>query len=297
MKKVLLVIAGLLGIVGLAALGIYLFGGIRADRRVRVPGEVVRVPGDSAGVVRGRRVATFWGCPTCHGADLGGAMLVDAPVFARVGAPNLTPGRGGVGANYTVVDWERAIRHGVARDGRGLLLMDVAALSRMDDADLGALIAYLQRLEPVDREMGVRALGPIGRAAMVIAPRRMMPALGLDREIRHRDSVVVGPTVEYGAYLATSCRGCHGNDLSGGPIPVGPQGVPPAANLTPDAETGLGRWTESAFARALREGVRPDGTRIDPYMPWQAYADLTDEEISALWSYLRTLTPVSRPHR
>ena len=98
----------------------------------------------------------------------------------------------------------------------------------------------------------------------------------------------MGPTAEYGAYLATSCTGCHGEELTGGPIPGMPPGTPPALNLTRDEQTGLGRWTEADFARALREGKKPDGSELKAPMPWKLTAQLTDDELHALWLHLRT---------
>ena len=71
----------------------------------------------------------------------------------------------------------------------------------------------------------------------------------------------------YGRYLAdvSGCHGCHGFGLSGGRV-AGPPDVPIAANLTP---AGLGAWTQADFVRAIREGRRPDGTSIHPFMPWR----------------------------
>ncbi len=67
---------------------------------------------------------------------------------------------------------------------------------------------------------------------------------------------------------------------------------PPAPNLTPDPETGLGPWSQDEFFRALREGKRPDGSSIDPVMPWRNTAEMTDLELGAIWAYLRSLPPV-----
>jgi hypothetical protein len=64
--------------------------------------------------------------------------------------------------------------------------------------------------------------------------------------------------------------------------------VPPTSNLTP---TGIGHWTRDDFARALREGKRPDGTELNTFMPWKIFAGLTDDEVAALWSYLQTVPP------
>ena len=69
---------------------------------------------------------------------------------------------------------------------------------------------------------------------------------------------------------------------------AGPPGLPPAANLTP---AGIGRWTEADFARAVRNGRRPDGRQLDEFMPWKVFGGMTDAEIHALWRYLQSVPP------
>jgi hypothetical protein len=64
------------------------------------------------------------------------------------------------------------------------------------------------------------------------------------------------------------------------------------SNLTPDPETGLGRWSDDEIARAIRHGQRPDGRTLVPVMPWPSYAQLTDEDTAAIVAFLRSLPPV-----
>ena len=71
-------------------------------------------------------------------------------------------------------------------------------------------------------------------------------------------------------------------------IPGTPPDWKPAANITP---AGVGHYTEADFFRALREGKRPGGAPIDPFMPFEYTRNLTDDEIRALWLYLRTVSP------
>jgi hypothetical protein len=63
-------------------------------------------------------------------------------------------------------------------------------------------------------------------------------------------------------------------------------------NLTPDPETGIGKWTIAELVTAIRTGVRPDGRELAPVMPWRAYAALTDADANALTAYLKSLKPV-----
>jgi hypothetical protein len=75
---------------------------------------------------------------------------------------------------------------------------------------------------------------------------------------------------------------------------AGPWGVTFAANLTPDQNSGLGIWTEDMFVRALRTGRHMGTSRtIMPPMPWQAFRNMTDEDLKSIYAYLRTIPPVS----
>lgn len=113
---------------------------------------------------------------------------------------------------------------------------------------------------------------------------------------------------ERGKYLVTmaSCTDCHtpgyffgkpdnarflGGSEVGFEIPG--LGVFHGPNLTPDAETGLGKWSVAQIVAALKTGKRPDGRELAPAMPWRAFAQMTDADANAIAVYLKTLTPVS----
>ncbi|MGH7930527.1 MAG: c-type cytochrome [Candidatus Binatia bacterium] len=76
---------------------------------------------------------------------------------------------------------------------------------------------------------------------------------------------------------------------------AGPWGVSFAINLTPDRETGIGEWSEEGFVRALRTGKhqgQPNGREILPPMPWENYKQMTDDDLKAVWAYLRSIPAV-----
>jgi mono/diheme cytochrome c family protein len=106
------------------------------------------------------------------------------------------------------------------------------------------------------------------------------------------------PLVEQGRYLATAgdCVSCHtrtnGAPFSGGRPLNTPFGVIYSANITPDPKTGIGAWSEQQFERALREGIAADGTHLYPAFPYTAYTKVTDQDVHAIYAYLRTLKPV-----
>jgi len=157
----------------------------------------------------------------------------------------------------------------------------------LSDDDSGALIAYLKSLPPVDREPVPNSVGPVGRALLLKGDLDLLHAEGVAHG-QHPAPPPVGVTPEYGGYLAEvgACKGCHGPTLSGGHIPGTPPDWKPASNLTP---TGIGHYTEEDFFRALREAKRPGGAPIDSLMPVKFTKLMTDDEIRALWLYLKTV--------
>jgi mono/diheme cytochrome c family protein len=113
--------------------------------------------------------------------------------------------------------------------------------------------------------------------------------------------------IERGEYLANimDCTGCHTpGALAGAPdrerylsgsnigFQIPGLGVFYPPNLTPDVDTGLGRWSEDEIIMAVRAGARPDGRELVPIMPWPSYAALTDEDARALAAYLKSLPPM-----
>lgn len=282
---------GLLGVLGVAVAALaalYGYSEYRIERRYEIHPPAVAVRADAELVARGRHLATIRGCVDCHGANLGGQTFLDTPPVGRVFASNLTRGRGGIGGSYTDQDFVRAIRHGVRPNGQALLIMPAQEFNVLSDADVAALIAYLRSLPPVDNEPFERSVGPIGRLLYVTGQAPLLPVELIDHTARPKP-VTPGVTAEYGKYLSSSCVGCHGEGLSGGRIPGMPPEFPPAANITPHGETGIGAWTEADFFTALRTGKRPDGSELRPEMPWKLTAQMTDDEIRALWLYLRTV--------
>jgi mono/diheme cytochrome c family protein len=95
---------------------------------------------------------------------------------------------------------------------------------------------------------------------------------------------------------AGSCVGCHtskgGKPLAGGYAINSEFGVIYSTNITPDAKTGIGAWSEEAFRRAIREGIARDGTQLFPALPYDHFTKVTDDDVSALYAYLMSREPV-----
>ena len=248
----------------------------------------VVVPDDEAAIAWGSHlVNAVTGCQDCHGPALSGGVMSDDPV-ALLTAPNLTPGRGGMGGELSEGDWVRAIRHGVRRDGRSLLVMPSYAYAYLSDRDLGAMVAYLKQLPPVDNEVPTLKLRPLGRALLAAGPLEGELVARKASLLAPSDGIEPGLSLEYGRYLATisGCTSCHGPDLTGGPS--GPPDAPPASDISPAALAG---WDGQDFFRAMREGRRPDGALLSEYMPWRVMGAMTDDELNAIWLFLRSASP------
>lgn len=146
---------------------------------------------------------------------------------------------------------------------------------------------------------GIAALAAAAAAGVFVLdpPRAALPATGA--------SIVPASAeqVARGAYLARAghCAGCHtargGEDFAGGRAIATPFGSVFAPNLTPDAATGLGRWSRAAFRRALHEGRSADGRRLAPVCPYPNFSLLGRAEDDDLFAYLRSLPAVVQPNR
>jgi cytochrome c553 len=276
-------VAGLVLLVILAVAAVYAITARHIGRSYDFPESQVRAATDSASLARGRHLVEAIGkCQECHDGDLGGKLWIDEPAFGRLAGANLTRGRGGIG-DLTDADLERALRRGVGRDGRPLIFMPSESFAALSDEDLAAILGYLRTLPPVDRELPEPKVGPVARALYMRGNFPLLPVTLIDHQARSRPAAVPEVTAEYGEYLATigGCRSCHGLALAGDANPD-----------APDITVGrIGGWTEEDFFRSLRQGRRPNGSVIDPEkMPWVRSGQMTDDEMRAVWLYMRSLS-------
>jgi mono/diheme cytochrome c family protein len=271
MKKIIqwtvIVIGGLFVLVALAGLIVYPTGMKKLNQTYpNIAVETVNVPTDADAVARGKHVATIWACTRCHGEDLSGRLITKdplsglVPLLGTIPAPNLTSGNGGIAASYTEMDWVRAIRHGVMREGEGEVLM--FDYSTMSDQDLGDLIAYLEQVRPVDTnypEMRYGPLLPVVSNIGLLTPS----AEKIDHSSPRPVDPKPGATVEYGRYLSAVCISCHGN-LIGNTVK---------------------NWKQEEFVHTFQSGVLPDGRPFGPTMSSNTFREMNDTELTALWLY------------
>jgi len=283
------IVGGLVVVILLAIGTVYAITSSRMAKNYSTEVETVAVPTDPVSIERGRHLATAVAkCQECHGDDMAGTSMIDAAIFAKLTSTNLTSGKGGIGGSYADADYVRAIRYGVGRNGKPLIFMPSEAFYHFNDEDLGAIIAYLKSLPPADLPVTpAKQIGPIARMVYLTGGFPLIPAELVPRDKPRPADVPAGVSVEYGEYLARTggCTSCHGQDLGGGNAIEGVK-VP---NLTPSGD--VGKWTEEDFFKSIRLGTRPDGRVLSAVMPWPRMKELTDDELRAMWMYIRSRPP------
>jgi cytochrome c553 len=247
------------------------------------------VAGTPEQVARGEYLVnmTCIGCHSAVGADgtpsmqhplTGGWNIAAAEGFGFVGdmvAENLTPG--GKLAGYSDGELFRTLRHRVDKDGNLLVFMSLLAYAQLSNEDTEAIVAYLRTLPPAEQ---TAATGD--KLSFVGA---LMFGAGMFGTLEKGADTVVAPpqgvTAEYGKYVATfgECRGCHGPDLTGVPASALGPAVPNPRPLVASLD-------QNQFFAMMRTGVKPDGAAFPETMPWQVAAQMTDDDLAALYAYL-----------
>jgi mono/diheme cytochrome c family protein len=302
----------LLGIVVLAVVAglAYLFLALprtatpSADQVPRTPERVAR------GAYLSRHVV---GCSDCHGErdwskysapqmrerEGHGGMEFKLDIGTLYG-PNITPAAIGTWSDGELL---RAMTDGVSKDGRPLFpLMPYQNLRAMAREDAEAVIAFIRTLPAVARDVPRSTLRfPTNLIVRTIPSPATLPTSSPDPSDR----------VAYGRYMTTiaSCGDCHtrmerGTPVAGMAFAGGMEfhmrsgGVQYSANITPDAETGIGGWTEAQFVERFKNIAEADESalalngRQNTEMPWRDYGGMTREDLGAIFTYLRTLPAV-----
>jgi len=289
LKWIGIVLGSLLGLVLAVGIVLVLLGNSRLNKTYDFPSSNIVVPTDEASVANGKHWAEAL-CQGCHGSDLGGTVQwFKAGPLGTVDAANLTGGEVGIGKEFTTDDYVRAVRHGIDREGKPIFMPAVFSTAYLSDEDLGAIIAYIKSVPPIDRKTNGEHFTPLAKVLLTLGVLPQLPVEGVSHEI-HITGPGKGATAEYGEYVVNThdCRLCHGQDLNGGPFPD-PTITKISPNLTPGGE--LAAWTEEQFISAIRTGITPSGHELDPaYMPWKDYRNLDDDELKAIWLYLQSLS-------
>jgi mono/diheme cytochrome c family protein len=232
------------------------------------------------------------GWPPVRGKEGSGLDNVSAETPGMVAA-NLTPDREtGIG-NWTDDMLARAIREGVGHDGRLLhpTVMPYEFYRSMSDEDLASIIVYLRSIPPIRNEL------PSSRTSDdIVAPF----AIPIYAPVPQPDP---STPIKRGAYLVQfgACQWCHtlrdanrktllGLEFAGGDLITTSDFQVTSANLTPDP-SGISYYNEAMFLKVMRTG-KVGARKIRPIMPWWFFGQMTDDDLKAIFAYLRTLKPV-----
>jgi mono/diheme cytochrome c family protein len=308
-----------LPIILLAAIG----QGCMLHRAAVLPASGSIVAMTSARIARGRYLfESVADCNGCHsprdygrlgapvipaGRGQGARMLPEPGIPGTLVAPNITPDpETGIG-RWTDGEKIRAIRDGIGRDGRALFpMMPYTGYRQMSDEDVQSLVAYMNTLPPVRNPLPRSRVNLLAAGYVKSWPRPVGIVPEADR----------ANPVRYGEYLVSmaSCVSCHttlrlgrprhNRLFAGGRLFDAVGGKVRSPNITPDPETGIGKWSEQDFLNRFQlyrryvENGSPKLQREGPSpMPWLGLSQLEPADLRAIYAYLRTVTPVRNPVR
>ena len=164
LKGLGILVGALLLVIVLAAAVVYVSSESILNKAYNANVKAVAIPTDAAAVERGRHLATAVSdCVGCHGSNLAGTVIFDDPAVGHLEAPNLTKGKNGFGSALNDADFVRVIRHGVLPNGKSVRTMPSDDFTYLTDADLGAIIAWVKSMPPVDSNPPQSSIGPVGR--------------------------------------------------------------------------------------------------------------------------------------
>ena len=268
----------------------------------------IKASTDSAVIARGRHIVLGPGhCVDCHSTTrnidsviklgqepaLTGGIKFDLP-FGKFFTKNLTPDvETGIGG-MTDGEIARVLRYSVKKNGESVL--PFMPFQDMSDEDLTAIVSYLRSLKPARNEVPEHEYNMIGR---LIKAFMIKPASPSEEP---KSAVWRDTTASYGRHMVmavANCNECHtkrdgvgayvGEHLAGGNV-FKEEGKSTliTPNLTPDPSGRLFGWTQEMFINRFRQGRLISHS----HMPWESYGRMTDDELKAIWNYLRTIKPV-----
>lgn len=275
----------------------------------RAPVTGLRASTDSAIIARGKYLAMgpahCWTCHVQHPEkvdlqkgipDMSGGMQLDLPLMATLYTPNITPDKKtGIG-RYSDEQLAQVIKYNVTPKGHALI--PFMTYNTMSDEDIIAIMSYLRATKPIERAVPEHDIRMGGKLMMRFA---LKPIIAQENQ----KFLVTKPdtTAEYGKYLAysvTNCNGCHtqrsptgdfsDKAFAGGHKKEMQNGTFVTPNLTPDPGTGrIYGWSQQAFINRFRM----KRTYPDDFMPWEAFGQMSDNDLKAIYNFLHTLEPVS----
>jgi mono/diheme cytochrome c family protein len=283
-----LILSTLVTLACTAAVGIALAGFYRINFPPYRRATDIRVAGTPDQIARGARFGAF--CAGCHSPDgkpplIGNNFATDGPPMGVLWASNLT--RAGEIANWSDGEVIRAVREGVHKSGRALVIMPSEVFHHLSDADVEAIVAYLRSLPAVNPNTPATKLNVLVAffIGLGLAPTSAQPPI-----TRPIIAPAEDDSAEHGKYLVSilGCQRCHGEKLTGG------QGGGPGSLPAPNLRVILTKWGVEDFVRTLRTGVDPYNRTLAEAMPSKAIsAFASDADLKAMYVYIHGLPPMS----
>ena len=228
---------------------------------------------------------TQHGAPIQPGMELAGQTLQLPGFPGTLVTPNLTPDPKTGSGNWTDDQIARAIREGIKHDDTTLFpIMPYDQYRRLSDEDVASIVVFLRSLPPVRNPLPSSHINfPVNYLVRSAPEPVTQPVSGPNS----------ADPLARGKYIASMGCGCHSSTdkpFAGGEHLQGPWGDVTSANITPDP-TGIGYYSEATFITALRTGY-VGARKLNSIMPFGEFKNLTDDDLKAIFAYLRTVPPV-----
>lgn len=260
---------------------------------------------------KGKKLVTML-CQECHKSDRGvleGRKVLDIPeFFGPAYSANITKNsKAGIGS-YSDGELAYLLKTGVKKNG-DYAPPYMPKWPNMSDEDIFSIIAFLRSDDPLVTPSGKMAEKSQPSFFLKALMRTVMKPHPFKMEVPNPDT---NDVINHGAYLATAvynCHVCHSKALEtanewepsktpgffgGGAQLLNYEGETVyGPNITMDKETGIGTWSEKEFINAVKYGLKPNGPALE--YPMYKLTAVEDKEIAAIWSYLKTIPPVSNP--
>ncbi|HWI93997.1 MAG TPA: cytochrome c [Flavisolibacter sp.] len=293
---------------------LFIIGGLtvtvmaRQHLKYDAPYPNIKASTDSSIIAKGRHIVLGPGhCVDCHSTiknvdsvlklgqepALSGGLKFDLP-FGTFYTRNLTPDiETGIGS-FTDAEIARVLRYSVKKDGESVL--PFMPFQNMSNEDLTAVISYLRSTKPVANKVPDHQYNVLGKAIKAFLIKPMNPTEPIQASVKADTSVAYGKHL---VMAVANCNECHTKrngigDYVGEPLAGGTkfeeEGKPAliSPNLTPHSSGRIYGWSQEIFIQRFRMG------KLIPYshMPWESFARMSDDELKAIYNYLRTLKPV-----
>lgn len=312
MKKLLKVLGIVILIVAIGGAGFASFIAIRGVPKytANVP-QVPNVTITPERVARGAKMAAML-CNHCHfdgeKNGLSGIHMVEIPEFGVINAKNITND-----PEYGIGKWTDSqliyfIRTGIHPMTGQYVPPYMPKLIHISDEDIYSIVAYLRSDKP--HVQAIKSELPESQPSFLI---KFLSFVAF-KPFEYPTNPIADPDttnlIEWGKYLSLyqlECYACHSKSFEkmnmlepeksdgffggGNPIGTADGSKIHSRNITPDEETGIGKWTEAQFIQAVRYGIVPNGPALRP--PMVPFVQLTDNELKAMYAYMRTVPKIS----